>query len=31
MCRRQQPNPPPPWSDADVNGWAPPPSPRGKR
>jgi RHS repeat-associated protein len=30
MCRRKQPNPPPPWSDADVNGWAPPPAPRSK-
>lgn len=24
MCRRKQPDPPPQWSDADVNGWAPP-------
>jgi hypothetical protein len=30
MCRRNQPNPPPPWSDADVNGWAPPPAPRSR-
>jgi RHS repeat-associated protein len=30
MCRRKQPDPPPPWSDADVNGWAPPPAPRGR-
>jgi RHS repeat-associated protein len=30
MCRRKQPNPPPPWSDADVNGWAPPPAPRSR-
>ncbi|MFC5770960.1 RHS repeat-associated core domain-containing protein, partial [Thauera sinica] len=29
MCRRKQPDPPPPWSDADVDGWAPPPAPRG--
>jgi RHS repeat-associated protein len=31
MCRRGIPNPPPPWSDADVDGWAPPPAPRGNR
>ena len=31
MCRRKQPNPPPAWSDADVNGWAPPRTPRGKQ
>lgn len=31
MCRRKQPNPPPPWGDADVNGWAPPAAPRGNR
>jgi hypothetical protein len=31
MCRRKQPNPPPPWSDADVDGWAPPSAPRGRR
>ncbi len=30
MCRRKQPDPPPPWSDADINGWAPPSAPRGK-
>jgi len=30
MCRRKQPDPPPPWGDADVNSWAPPPAPRGK-
>ena len=29
-CRRKQPNPPPPWSDADVSSWAPPPAPRSR-
>lgn len=29
MCRRRQPDPPLPWSDADVNGWATPSAPRG--
>lgn len=31
LCRRGIPDQPPQWSDADVNGWAPPSVPRGKR
>jgi len=31
LCRRKMPDGPPQWSDADVNGWAPPSAPKGKR
>jgi len=31
LCRRGIPDEPREWGDADVDGWAPPPAPRGKK